>query len=243
MTNKLSIRFKQFAIGALVAALGASAVVIAAVVFSDFTSGTTISAAEMNAKLNALKDAVNASAASVACPANTPTRFTDNGNGTVCDSQTGLMWEKKTGTAGLAFACTDVSSCPDPHNVNNAYTWSAATPFTEPTGTLFTDFLKRINLGESVAIALNTVTQAGYTDWRIPNVFELQSILLAPSPCDTTPCIDTVFGPTGVNSFYWSSSSFASGSILAWYVSFIIGDVVIDNKDNVRRVRAVRGGR
>jgi hypothetical protein len=60
MTNKLSTRFKKFAMGALVAALGASAVVIAAVTFSDFTTGTTISASEMNTKLNALKNAVNA---------------------------------------------------------------------------------------------------------------------------------------------------------------------------------------
>jgi len=60
MTNKLNIRFKHFAVGALVAALGAGSYVIADVVFSDFTSGTTISAAEMNAKLNALKNAVNA---------------------------------------------------------------------------------------------------------------------------------------------------------------------------------------
>ena len=59
MTNKLKTHFKHFAIGALVAALGASAYVIAAVTFSDFTGGTTIFASEMNAKLNALKAAVN----------------------------------------------------------------------------------------------------------------------------------------------------------------------------------------
>lgn len=104
MTNEPTTRFKQFAIGALVAALGAGTYVIAAVVFQDFTAGTTISASEMNAKLNALKDAVNAAEASVSCPANTPTRFTVKDNGaTVCDSQTGLMWEIKTGTAGTVW--------------------------------------------------------------------------------------------------------------------------------------------
>ena len=144
MTNKLSTRFKHFALGALVAALGAGSYVIAAVVFSDFTSGTTISASEMNAKLNALKDAVNAAEASVSCPANTPMRFTNKGDGTVCDSQTGLMWEIKTGTAGTAGACAD-ADCPNAQDMNNRYTWSAATPFTEPTGTLYTNFLERLN--------------------------------------------------------------------------------------------------
>ena len=59
MTSKLRTHFKHFAVGALVVALGASAYVIAAVTFSDFAGGTTISASEMNAKLNALKAAVN----------------------------------------------------------------------------------------------------------------------------------------------------------------------------------------
>ena|SRR5713226_2566541 len=65
MTSKLKTHFKHFMIGSLIAALGASAYVIAAVTFSDFTTGTTISSSEMNAKLNALKDAVNANATPV----------------------------------------------------------------------------------------------------------------------------------------------------------------------------------
>ena len=60
MTSKLKTHFKQFMIGSLIAALGAGTYVIAAVTFSDFTAGTAISASDMNTKLNALKDAVNA---------------------------------------------------------------------------------------------------------------------------------------------------------------------------------------
>jgi len=60
MTNKLKTHFKHFVIGSLISALGAGTYVIAAVTFSDFTGGTTISASEMNAKLNAIKDAINA---------------------------------------------------------------------------------------------------------------------------------------------------------------------------------------
>jgi len=60
MTSKLKTHFKSFVMGLLIAALGTGAYVSAAVIFSDFTTGTTISSSEMNTKLNALKDAVNA---------------------------------------------------------------------------------------------------------------------------------------------------------------------------------------
>ena len=242
MTNKLSIRFKQFAIGALVAALGASAVAIAAVVFSDFTSGTTISASEMNAKLNALKDAVNASAASVSCPANTPTRFTDNGDGTVCDSQSGLMWEKKTGTPGAAVGCTAATDCTDPQNVNNRYTWTAAAG--EPTGTLYSNFLERLNDLKTANDGTATPCLAGHCDWRVPTIGELRSILQAPFPnCTANPCIAAGFpGPTQASD-YWSSSSTLSDPDEAWVVEFSNGGVLFFNKNVVSHARAVRGGR
>lgn len=60
MTRQFKTHFKHFMIGSLAAALGASAFAIAAVAFTDFTAGTTISSTEMNTKLNALKTAVNA---------------------------------------------------------------------------------------------------------------------------------------------------------------------------------------
>jgi len=57
-------------------------------------------------------------------------RFIDNGDGTVTDADTGLMWEKKTGTVGISVLCDSTDTCPDPHDVNNLYTWSR-------TGTVF----------------------------------------------------------------------------------------------------------
>lgn len=235
MQSKPNNRFKSFAIGALLAALGAGSYVIAAVTFDEFTSGTTISASAMNAKLNALKDAINASSA---CPdvkaVDATDRFTDNGDGTVCDGFTGLMWEKKTGTVG------DPANLADPHNVNNQYRWSAAT---EPTGTLFTDFLAKINKGESVSADSLSVTQAGYTDWRIPNVVELRSILIAAPDCPSGPCIDGTFGPT-LAFLYWSSSSFSSDPTFAWTMNFFTGgDLARASKILPEPVRAVRGGR
>jgi len=70
----------------------------------------------------------------------TTLRFVDNGDGTVTDNETGLIWEKKTGTVGTAVNCA-TTTCSDPHDVNNTYTWSSSG--TAADGRAFTDFLSR----------------------------------------------------------------------------------------------------
>src|SRR5712692_6064603 len=71
-------------------------------------------------------------------------RFVDNSDGTITDNQTGLMWEKKTGTLGNATLCLDPTDCPNPHDVNNAYIWTNIfiPGDTAPDGSLFTNFLQ-----------------------------------------------------------------------------------------------------
>ena len=65
-----------------------------------------------------------------------PERFVDNSDGTVCDSETGLMWERKNQTI----------QGEDVHDILNGYTWTAeGDDFNIPTGTVFTDFLGRLN--------------------------------------------------------------------------------------------------
>jgi hypothetical protein len=233
MAIKPKTHLKQFAIGGLFAALGAGTFVIAATTFSDFTTGTTISSSEMNAKLNALKDAVNGRV----CPANTPNRFTDQGDDTICDSQTGLMWEMKTGTVSAFVSCVLPTDCPVAQDVNNSYFWTGSAQGAD--GQLFTDFLARINR-ESVSTDGVSVVKAGYTDWRIPNIVELRSILRTPCPGVGAPCIDAAFGPTGLA--YWASSS-GPNPITAWSVNFSNGSVNSFNKLNFGLSRAVRGGR
>ena len=186
-----------------------------------FAARPSVSAQEQ--ALNILVDAL------VVCPPNSATRFVDNGDGTVCDHQTGLMWEMKDASDGNA----DLTN---PHDVDNNYTWSSST--TAPDGTAFTDFLPRLN-GE-IADSSPSEQLGGHSDWRLPTSAELQNIL------DCTfgsPCIDPIFGPTTADN-YWSSTSVVSIPTNAWIVDFSNGTV--SNGDMLRGrflVRAVRGGR
>lgn len=184
-----------------------------------FAARPSVSAQEQ--ALNILVDAL------VVCPPNSPTRFVDNGDGTVCDHQTGLMWEQKDGGDGTV----------DPNNprdVDNNYTWSISGG--PPDGTAYTDFLARLN--GTIANTNPSEQLGGHRDWRLPTSAELQTIL----DCSFSPCIDPTFGPTAAT-FYWSSTSLASNPLNAWVAFFFDGGVLNGNKSIDTRVRAVRGGR
>jgi cysteine-rich repeat protein len=199
---------------------------------------------EINDIIQAVNNALNgcpvpptpAVPTSTVTPASTPTQtptqtptvtptpcFTDNGDGTISDCHTQLLWEKKTGTVGGSPGDTD------PQNVNNRYTWSAGG--TAADGTAFTDFLPR----------LNATGLGGHRDWRLPTIAELQTILLAPFPCSENPCIDPVFGPTQ-SFYYWSATSDVPLPTYAWFVYFYNGGVYYDFKSFNYYVRAVRVG-
>jgi len=145
--------------------------------------------------------------------------YTD-GDGTITDNNTGLMWEKKSDDGTI-------------HDKDTTHTWDNAF---------------------AVHIAgLNTVPCfAGYCDWRLPNVKELQSIidyennLPAVDPAFNTGCAPactvTICSCTR-GSPHWSSTSYDFNPISAWSVGFHDGNVLADLKGNGDSVvRAVRGG-
>jgi hypothetical protein len=181
------------------------------------------------------------------------TRFTDNGDGTVTDHTTALMWEKKTGTVGAAVDCS-TTTCSSPQNVNNGYQWCqdgnhnlvcdhfGLYSDNPPDGGAFGDFLARTN---GVLCSLNTCTGlGGHTDWRLPTIAELKTIVdLSATGCGSgSPCINPIFGPT-VPNYYWSATTYAGGSPgTAWGVYFDHGFVLTNAKWFDLYVRAVRGG-
>jgi hypothetical protein len=163
-----------------------------------------------------------------------PTRFVDNGDGTICDHGTGLMWEMKNGEDGIE----DLNN---PRDLDNNYSWTSLADGddTNPDGTAFTDFLARLN-GE-VASSLASEQLGGHSDWRLPTSAELQTILdcsLGLPPC----IVDPIFDPTAAAA-HWSSTSIATLPNFAWHVDFGNGIVMGFNKGVGFRVRAVRGGR
>jgi hypothetical protein len=167
-------------------------------------------------------------------------RFVDNMDGTVTDLKTCLMWEMKTGTVGSAVDCS-MTTCSDPHDVNNTYEWSASG--TAPDGVLFTDFVPRVN-GQLCASS-TCPGLAGHSDWRVPTLSELQTILDLSAPgCGMVPfppCINSAFGPT-VALNYWSSATGAGNPSTAWVVFFFSGNSTRVAKTGDGYVRAVRGG-
>jgi hypothetical protein len=136
-------------------------------------------------------------------------------DGTIADLNTGLIWEVKC-ESGCGL-----------HAYDTGYRWSG-----DGSQETIWDWLDDIN-------AEGGRGYAGHSDWRIPNVRELQSIV---DYGQDDPSIDAIFGPTPVDS-YWSSTTVVTpGPIDGWVVHFSIGSVYPDFKSNVHCVRAVRGG-
>ncbi len=161
----------------------------------------------------------------------TSTRFVDNGDGTVTDNETKLMWEQTTGTIGG----TNTGKIND---VNNTYTWVTA----------FTSFVATLN-GVSDGSTI-TGCFANYCDWRLPSITELKGIVdYSAGAClaGTGACIDPIFGSTQFGSYpgyYWTGTTYNGNSDNAWSVNFGYGYSPYNrNKTSYYiYVRAVRSG-
>lgn len=130
--------------------------------------------------------------------------YTDNGDETVTDNATGLMWQKcsiglsgsdcATGTATQMDWTTALSTC-------------------------------------------NALDFAGHTDWKLPNRFELDSLL---NLYNGSPAIDTSKFPATQSNYYWSSTTYVNDPTNAWGVNFYNGLTNNYYKAGSNYVRCVR---
>lgn len=128
----------------------------------------------------------------------------------VRDNVTGLIWEGKTASGERAGSITYTN-------------WGDA----------------RAGDAGAYAAWVNASRLCGFTDWRLPDRWELQGIvdygIAYPGPTiDATWFPNTLAWPD-----YWTSSPYVGYADYAWYVYFSLGNVNFDNL-NLLHVRLVR---
>jgi len=189
----------------------------------------------------AASDAVVSYQGALVCASSVP-RYVANGDGTLTDNQTGLMWEMQTSTCSGEVTC-----------YSNSYLWTSTYSLAD--GTLFTSFIAGLNGGDYYSPSDGQDVNAGpgscfakHCDWRIPTIAELQTIIeTTASGCGSgSPCIDPAFGPTQAGNF-WSSSAVLNFPQNAWVVYFYDGRTFgaggVGEKISLYQARAVRSGR
>jgi hypothetical protein len=133
-------------------------------------------------------------------------RFTDNGNGTVTDNLTGLIWLKNANGFGTQDWITALTVC------------------------------ATLNSGEQ---GLTDGSKEG--DWRLPNRFELVSLL---DLAHFNPALSSGHPFLGVQpEVYWTSTTVVDWTEAAWFVFMYQGSVSSYLKTNPYLVWPVRDGK
>ncbi|HEY0178111.1 MAG TPA: DUF1566 domain-containing protein, partial [Dokdonella sp.] len=133
--------------------------------------------------------------------------ISDDGDGTVTDPRTGLMWDR------CSLGQDDATTCAGDVEAPN---WQ--------------DALQEV-------AQRNAQNWRGHSDWRLPNVKELMSLV---EPARTAPTIDAAAFPNTPGGAYWTSTTNVHVPRTAWAVFFGDADVFAVDKVNPARVRLVR---
>jgi len=142
---------------------------------------------------------------------NSGDRYTDNGDGTITDNATGLEWVK----SGYADTDTTPATTYTADGSWRKYTWNNALLYAE------------------------RLDYAGHTDWRLPNVKEIQSITNYEV---YNPAINTTYFTNTSSDYYFSSTTAVNGTGYAWCTNYFNGSIAINDKTAAFYVRPVRGG-
>lgn len=141
-------------------------------------------------------------------------RFTDNGNGTVTDNLTTLMWTKDANLIETRNPDFDKD-----YATNGRVKWQHAL-----------DYVAK----------LNAEVYLGYTDWRLPNRKELRSLI---NYSNYNPALQIDHPFTNLSSDYWSSSTDYFFGNRAWVVGMWNGYINSPGKDGIDLYGwPVRGG-
>jgi hypothetical protein len=150
-----------------------------------------------------------------------PMSYTDHGNGTVTDNNTGLIWQKCSVGQINDATCSGTAA---------TYNWY------EASGKY--DSLRN----PSSQDVCGTLSWGGHTDWYLPPKKELMSIVdYSRSFPELT--INEAYFPNTLSSSYWSSTEQVGfgTSNSAWYINFASGFIGSSSKYSGYPVRCVRG--
>ncbi len=150
----------------------------------------------------------------------TTAHLTDNHDGTISDSKTGLIWKKCV--EGSAWNTVGSEQCLGVDQ--DTFTWEEAL-----------QHVQNVNTGAGGE-------NFSQTDWRLPNIKELASIVEL--RC-SLPAINITIFPdslSSISNIFWSSSPYAPVSGGAWNVDFESGDDGMFSMRGTLHVRLVRSG-
>jgi Protein of unknown function (DUF1566) len=126
--------------------------------------------------------------------------YSNNGDGTVTDIVTGLVWQQAVPSV--------------------TFTWGAA------------------STAGTAQNYCSTLTLANVSDWRLPSIVELGSIVYAGA---LGPAINTTYFPgTPTGSPFWSSTPYAATAGDAWGLQFVEGEIQEYTESSSLSVRCVR---
>lgn len=133
-------------------------------------------------------------------------------DGTAYDRKTGLMWKRCTEGDGSAL-------CRPTFDTSGNATYTS-------------NWLRNVNANPATL-------GAGFSDWRIPTVKEMASLV---DRCNAQPAINTTIFPDSYSASYLTSTVDANNVTQFWYVNFFDGTVAVGPSVQSKRLRLVRAG-